>query len=280
ALRNHEQRAADKVKLCKRSAFDMVGRGDRATQLGTRAISMLCGAAGLRAGWLLSSVIARFLLKRRTGPALGSRCLAAVLAWLRVLQTGVWSQEPSIAVDVKVVNLPVTVRDKHGTIVQNLSKDDFVLQEDGRPQTIKYFSRESNLPLTLGLLVDTSLSQRRVLGEERSASYSFLDKMLRAKDQAFVIHFDHEAELLQDLTTSTEKVRAALDKLETLERPALSRGGGSGGPGQSGGGWPGSRGGGGGRGGRHGGGGAGTVLYDATYLASDELMKPQSGRKA
>ena len=124
------------------------------------------------------------------------------------------------------------------------------------------------------------MSQRRVLGEERSASYSFLDKMLRAKDQAFVIHFDHEAELLQDLTASKEKLQAALDKLETPERSALSRGGGSGGSGQSGGGWPGSRGGGGGRGGRHGSGGAGTVLYDATYLASDELMKPQSGRKA
>lgn len=190
----------------------------------------------------------------------------------------VYGQQHTIAVDVKVVNVLATVRDKHGQLIDNLGKDDFILQEDGRPETIKYFSRESDLPLTLGLLVDTSMSQRRVLGEERSASYSFLDKMLRAKDQAFVIHFDHEAELLQDLTASKEKLQAALDKLETPERPALSRGGGSGGPGQSGGGWPGSRGGGGGRGGRHG--GAGTVLYDTTYLASDELMKPQSGRKA
>jgi len=205
---------------------------------------------------------------------------AISLTTLLIGRHPVRGQEHTIAVDVKVVNVLATVRDKHGQIINNLGKDDFILQEDGRPETIKYFSRESDLPLTLGLLVDTSMSQRRVLGEERSASYSFLDKMLRAKDQAFVIHFDHEAELLQDLTTSTEKLRAALDKLETLERPALSRGGGSGGPGQSGGGWPGSRGGGGGRGGRHGGGGAGTVLYDATYLASDELMKPQSGRKA
>jgi len=170
------------------------------------------------------------------------------------------------------------VRDKHGQIVNNLNKDDFILQEDGKPQSIGYFSRESNLPLTLGLLVDTSLSQRRVLEQERSASYSFLDKMLQAKDTAFVIHFDREAELLQDLTSSREKLQAALDKLKTPEEPELARGGGQGGG--SGGGWPGP-GGGGHRGGHGGGGhGGGTVLYDSIYLASDELMKPQKGRKA
>jgi VWFA-related protein len=143
---------------------------------------------------------------------------AFVITLLTALLVGeyrVHGQEPTIAVDVKVVNVLATVRDKHGQIVNSLTKDDFTLQEDGRAETIKYFSRESDLPLTLGLLVDTSLSQRRVLGEERSASYSFLDKILRPKDQAFVIHFDHEAELLQDLTSSKEKLQAALDKLET-----------------------------------------------------------------
>jgi VWFA-related protein len=201
------------------------------------------------------------------------------------------AQEPKISVDVKVVNVLATVRDKHGQIVNNLSKDDFILQEDGRPQGIRYFSRESDLPLTLGLLVDTSLSQRRVLDQERSASYSFLDKMLRPKDTAFVIHFDREAELLQELTSSREKLQSALDKLKTPDEPTLARSGGQGGPGGgggSGGGWPGGGGGGwpgggGGRGGHRGGGGhggAGTVLYDSVYLASDELMKPQKGRKA
>ena len=77
------------------------------------------------------------------------------------------------SVKVKVVNVPVTVRDKHGEIKRNLTKDDFVLEEDGHPQTIRYFSNETDLPLTLGLLVDTSLSQRRVLDDERQASYSF-----------------------------------------------------------------------------------------------------------
>ena len=78
-----------------------------------------------------------------------------------------------ITVHVKVVNVPATVRDKHGKIVNNLTKDDFVLEEDGRPQTLRYFSQENNLPLTLGLLVDTSMSQRRVLGQERTATSSF-----------------------------------------------------------------------------------------------------------
>ena len=201
------------------------------------------------------------------------------------------AQEPTISVDVKVVNVLATVLDKHGQIVNNLSKDDFILQEDGRSQSIRYFSRESDLPLTLGLLVDTSLSQRRVLDQERSASYSFLNKMLRPKDSAFVIHFDREAELLQDLTSSREKLQSALDKLKTPDEPTLARSGGQGGPGGgggSGGGWPGGGGGGwpgggGGRGGHRGGAGhsgAGTVLYDSVYLASDELMKLQKGRKA
>ncbi|MBZ5521645.1 MAG: VWA domain-containing protein [Acidobacteriia bacterium] len=174
-------------------------------------------------------------------------------------------QEPSITVKVKVVNALATVRDKHGQIIPNLTRDDFILEEDGRPQTIRYFSRESDLPLTLGLLVDTSLSQRRVLEQERTASYTFLDDMLRQdKDLAFVIHFDFDVELLQDLTDSHKKLGDALGQLQMPQIP--SGGGGSrGGPGRhGGGGW----------------GGGGTALYDAVYLACDELMKKQEGRKS
>src|SRR5579864_1619260 len=101
-------------------------------------------------------------------------------------------QDTTFTADVKVVNVFATVRDKQGKIVPDLTKDDFVLDEDGRPQLIRYFARESNLPLTLGLLVDTSGSQRRVLGQERTASYRFLDQVLTDKDQAFVIHFDRD----------------------------------------------------------------------------------------
>ena len=180
-------------------------------------------------------------------------------------------QKPDISVDVKLVNVFATVRDKKGAIVNNLKKEDFALEEDGRAQTIQYFRQDSDLPLTLGLLVDTSMSQRTVLGQERTASYSFLDHMIRDdRDKAFVIHFDTQVELLQDLTPSREKLEHALQLLQTSDPD--DNGGYGGGPG-------GGQGGGGGRG-RRGGGGAGTLLYDSIYLASNEVMKPLQGRKA
>jgi VWFA-related protein len=194
---------------------------------------------------------------------------AAILGLLFFSHAPQAQDKPTISVDVKVVSLPVTVRDKHGQIVKDLTKADFSLQEDGRPQSIRYFNQETKLPLTLGLLVDTSLSQRNVLEQERTASQSFLDQMLSAdKDKAFVIHFDREVELLQDLTSSHEKLQAALQLLQT---PSLNRDSGNGDPSSS----PDSR------SGQHGmNRGAGTLLYDAIYLASNELMKKQQGRKA
>ena len=179
-------------------------------------------------------------------------------------------QGTKFSTDVKVVNVFASVRNKQGEVVRNLGKDDFLLEEDGKPQEVKYFSRESDLPLTLGLLVDTSGSQRRVLGDERSASYRFFDQVLREdKDLAFVIHFEREIELLQDLTSSRQKLEKALANLEVPQQQRPQR---------SGGGYPG------GGGGRYPGGSrrmmGGTALYDAVLLASDELMKKQSGRKA
>ncbi len=176
------------------------------------------------------------------------------------------AQDATFSTDVKVVSVLATVRDKDKKIVSDLTKDDFDLAEEGRPQTIKYFSRETDLPLTLGLLVDTSLSQREVLGDERTASRRFIEKVLREdRDQTFLIHFDHDTELLQDLTSSRAKLERALDDLELAQnnRPQMRRSGG-------GGGYP------------SGGGGrlAGTTLYDAVLLASDELMRKRQGRKA
>jgi len=174
--------------------------------------------------------------------------------------------------DVKVVNVFATVRDKQGKIVRNLTKDDFTLTEDGRPQTIRYFAQQTDLPLTLGLLVDTSMSQRRLIDTERDASYRFFDQVLREdKDMAFVIHFDREVELLQDLTASRKQLEKALGDLKT---PSPGQWGGSRrqGGGYPGGGYPG--------GGGRARGGAGTALYDSILLASDELMKKQQGRKA
>jgi VWFA-related protein len=180
---------------------------------------------------------------------------------------------PEYSTTVKVVNLFAIVRNSKGQVVKDLTQDDFQLDEDGKPQTIRYFSRETDLPLTLGLLVDTSGSERNVLPSERTASFRFLDKVMREdKDMAFVIHFDFQVELLQDLTGSKAGLRKALDQLEIRGGRQLQRRP-SGGDGDGGGGgrYPGSG------GGNHGG---GTALYDAVFLGADELMKKQPGRKA
>ena len=184
------------------------------------------------------------------------------------------SSDAKFSTDVKVVNVLVAVRDKQGKIINDLGKDDFDLSEEGRPQTIRYFTRETDAPLTLGLLVDTSLSQRRVLGEEKDASRRFIEKVLREdRDQTFLIHFDHDTELLQDLTSSRSKLERALDDVQLPDdaRPQMRGSGGGGYPGGGGGGYP--------SGGRRSY-QAGTTLYDAVQLASDELMRKRMGRKA
>lgn len=230
---------------------------------------------------------------------LSSRTFFAIFAFIlsvALSRVPLRSQQPTYTSRVKVVEVPVTVRDKHKQIVRNLNKDDFVLEEDGRPQVIRYFNEDANVALTLGLLVDTSYSQRRVLEDERHASFSFLNQMLHDKNMAFVIHFARQVELLQDLTSDRAKLESALDNLQ-ISRPEEDqsssggqqgggqRGGSGGGswPG-GGGGWPGGHrrgGGGGGSGGEHHGfHGGGTQLYDAVFLASDELMKKQTGRKS
>lgn len=193
------------------------------------------------------------------------------LLWLVPVVTGVCllaQQNTTFSTDVNVVNIFATVHDKKDKPVSNLAKDDFTLSEDGHPQTIRYFSRETDLPLTLGLLVDTSGSQAGVLDDEKDASDRFLDQVLRPdKDRTFVIHFDRETELLQDLTASLPDLHNAIDQVHLADdsRPQMGRQGG----GQTSDPYPGRQ-----------GGVAGTVLYDAIFLASDELMKPQKGRKA
>jgi VWFA-related protein len=197
--------------------------------------------------------------------------------------------QPKFSSNVNVVNLFATVRDKQGKIVKDLAKDDFLLDEEGKPQVIKYFTQESDLPLYLGLLVDTSGSQRNVIGAERTASLQFFDQVLREdRDLAFVLHFDAEVELLQDFTSSRKDLEKALDGLRVNQQQLQQRqqgqgqggggypsGGGYPGGGYPGGGYPSGGGGQSGRGRR-----GGTDLYDAISLASDELMSKQKGRKA
>lgn len=186
------------------------------------------------------------------------------------------SDEPAatLKVQAREVLLPVTVRDKHGALVTNLTATDFTLSEDNRPQTIKSFSHESNLPFLLGLMVDTSRSVSGAMDNERKAAAKFVDLMLPADakdaktgDQAFLLHFDHQVELLEDFTNSRNKLDTELDTMGPTsgehndpQGPETSGDDGSYGRRNS------SR--------------NGTQLYDAIYLAADELMKPKSGRKA
>jgi VWFA-related protein len=149
-------------------------------------------------------------------------------------------------------------------LIPGLAKDDFEVLEDGKPQTIKYFTAESNLPLTLGILIDSSGSQQQVLGIEKEVGGAFLNDILRSKDLAFVLSFDVNVDLLQDFTSSTRDLRAALNKAR------INNGGGSCGgiPGLGGGpvpctGQP-----------------RGTLLYDAVYLASHDELAHEVGRKA
>src|ERR1017187_8668427 len=179
----------------------------------------------------------------------------------------------TIKVPAREVLLPVPVRDKRGALVPNLTVADFTLAEDGRPQVIKSFTRESNLPFRLGLLVDTSRSVSAAMENEKKAAGKFIDLMLPASskgatagDAAFLIHFDREVELLQDFTSSRDNLHRELDTMGPTERERNT----SNGPETSGD----------DRGSQSRGNRGGTQLYDAIFLAADDLMKPKEGRKA
>jgi VWFA-related protein len=201
-------------------------------------------------------------------------------------QASTAGQATTISVDSRLVNLPVVVRDGKGALVQTLTKADFSLMVDGKAAAIRYFDLDRDLPLTLGLLVDTSGSVSNELDAERTASTAFLDSMLTGKeDKAFVIQFSRTVELLQDTTSSRPKLQKALEELDSAV-PDKSSANGSGGAGgndpqdTSGTNGSGGQNGGGPYGRRGGAGGGGTALYDGVFLAADELMSKQKGRKA
>ncbi len=165
---------------------------------------------------------------------------------------------PSIKVDVNVVNVLFNVRDKRGGLIGNLDKDSFTISEEGKSQEIKYFTRENDLPMTIGLLIDVSASQENLIGIEQQAAYAFFGQVLRPKDLAFLISFGSDADLLQDYTNSPKLLREGLKDLKvnssvgglhpgpvpTVYQPR------------------------------------GTILYDAVYLAAHDQLKGQVGRKA
>jgi len=198
--------------------------------------------------------------------------LAALLVLLTAGTPSVRAQAPqesdrdqsleTLKVNVDVVQLFFNVKDKKGALIPDLTKDNFQIFEDGKPQTIKYFNAESNLPLTLGILIDSSGSQQRVLDMEKEVGGQFLQEILRPKDEAFVISFDVNVDLLQDFTNSVHDLKAALNKAR------INTGGGGGPlPGLGGGpiptGTP-----------------RGTLLFDAIYLASHDELSHEVGRKA
>src|SRR5260370_932487 len=164
---------------------------------------------------------------------------------------------PTIKVDVDIVNILFNVHDKRGGLVGNLSKGDFTIAEDGKDQPIKYFNRETDLPLTIGLLIDVSASQQNLIEIEKNAAYQFFGSVLRKQDLAFLISFGADAELLQDYTSSPQLLRKGLDGLRvnsdvgglhpgpvpTVYQPR------------------------------------GTILYDAVYLAASDQLRGQVGRK-
>ncbi len=243
-------------------------------------------------------------------------------------QTDSAASPSTLSVDARLVNLPVVVRDKKDKLVQTLAKDDFRLQVDGHPQVIRYFDKDSNLPLTLGLLIDASSSQAKVIEDERAASADFLDQMLTAdKDKAFIIQFSTEIDLLADLTGSRSVLKDALRQVQVAApspsdsntssvtpvgtpagnppsgnpnggqpgNPTNYPGGGYPGGGYPGGGYPGGGYPGGGTTNNPNGGNTGgnnpppapthtmiteKVLSDALFLASEDLMAKQQGRKA
>jgi|SRR5579859_1281399 VWFA-related protein len=168
----------------------------------------------------------------------------------------------TLKVNVDVVNLLFNVKDKSGHLLPNLAKDQFDVSEDGQPQNIKYFKAESNLPLTIGILLDTSFSQDRVLPIEKEVGAQFLQQMLRKEDEAFLISFDVNVDLLQDYTNSPRDIRRGMDA-------AKINGGGMAG------GIPGI-----GQGPVPIGNPKGTLLYDAVFLATHDKLRNEVGRKA
>ncbi len=185
-----------------------------------------------RCGYNISGI--QFGLAKKIRGAFLLLCSAAFLL----------AQDSTFSAGIDVVTLLATVRDSSGRIAKDLTRDDFVLLDDGLPQTIRYFSRESDLPLTIGLLVDTSQSQAGVMQPERKASFVFLDQVLRENhDLAFVAHFDTRVEVLQDFTSSRQQLAAAIDRLAVPGRIA-------------------------------------TLLYEAIRKTSEQMMRPRQGRKA
>jgi VWFA-related protein len=196
---------------------------------------------------------------RATARAAGFAAALALLLWASPVasrQEAVSSGAgQSIKATSTAVNVYAIVQGRHGQLIRDLSKNDFALTDDAQPQTLEYFSQETNVPLSLGVAIDTSISQGRLLHTEQQAAKKFLSSVLQGGDQGLVISFDVDVQLLRDFTDVASQLAIAIDSaainetgksiLQDTTTPPTG----------------------------------GTHLYDAVYLASNELMKTRLGRK-
>ncbi len=163
-----------------------------------------------------------------------------------------------LQVQTTVVNVFTTVRDRHNGIVSDLTKNDFKVFEDGVEQKISYFTKEVDLPLSLALLMDTSISMQEILGAEKDAASRFVEEVMHKKDEAIVMSFDTDVNLLADFSEDPGVLQHAIRRAEiNVDAAGI---GGTGGTVPS-------------RGG-------GTNLYDAVYLAAHDELSSEAGRKA
>jgi VWFA-related protein len=188
--------------------------------------------------------------------------IRAILSYLCVasLAGGLALAAPpaQIHVQVNLVNLFATVRDKHKAIVPGLKQDDFQIYEDGQLQEITNFSAESNLPITLGMLIDTSGSEYFLLSAEKDAASRFFGRVLRKGDLAMVMSFDTDVDLLADFTDDRGLLNRAINRAQInvpvggiiVQGPLPTSGTG------------------------------GTNFYDAVYLAAHDKLSDEAGRKA
>src|ERR1700733_4472055 len=208
----------------------------------------------LRIGTRIRSCASTTIIRMRTTALILISVLALAIPAALLLAS---KDTTTLKVEVNLVNILFNVRDKRGGLVGSLNKDDFTIFEDGKQQDVKYFNRETGLPLTIGLLIDVSASQGNLIDIERNAAYQFFGSVLRKQDLAFLISFGSDADLLQDYTNSAALLRRGLEGLQVNSDvgglhpgpvPTISQ--------------P-----------------RGTILYDAVYLAASDQLKGQVGRK-
>jgi Ca-activated chloride channel family protein len=157
--------------------------------------------------------------------------------------------QATLSVNVKVVALDAVVHDKQGQLAAGLDKDSFQLHVDGKPVPIRYFNRDNDLPLTVGLLIDTSGSETVYFDTEALAGDTFLRNTLtNPEDRAFVARFDSEVVLLQGMTSSLSALHNGLRQLDYRRSASKAA--------------------------------AGTLLYAAIAKVSQDVMGPVAGRRA